>query len=208
MVNIQSNDEGLRELALFAGAGGGILAGQLLRWRTICAVECDSYAASVLVARQNDGCLPSFPIWDDVRTFDGRPWRGIVDIISGGFPCQDISCAGKGVGINGTKSGLWSEMARIVFEVRPSFVFVENSSMLIRRGLASVLGDLTSIGYDSRWDIVGAHDVGAPHKRDRIWIIAWDANSHDESSVAGVSQGADAEFGGGGDFPDAGCSRL
>jgi DNA (cytosine-5)-methyltransferase 1 len=91
----QSNDGGLRELALFAGAGGGILGGHLLGWRTVCAVERDAYAAQVLAQRQNDGILEPFPIWSDVCTFDGRPWRGIVDVISGGFPCQDISVAGK-----------------------------------------------------------------------------------------------------------------
>jgi len=160
----------MNELALFAGAGGGILGGHLLGWRTVCAVEFDEYARSVLIARQNDGCLPPFPIWDDVRTFDGHPWRGLVDVVSGGFPCQDISCAGKGAGITGEKSGLWTEMARIIGEVRPRFVFVENSPMLVGRGLAVVLGDLASMGYNARWGIVGAHHAGAPHKRDRIWI--------------------------------------
>ncbi|WP_033990214.1 DNA cytosine methyltransferase, partial [Pseudomonas aeruginosa] len=125
----------MNELALFAGAGGGILGGHLLGWRTVCAVEFEPYAASVLAARQNDGLLPPFPIWDDVRTFDGRPWRGLVDVVSGGFPCQDISAAGNGAGINGERSGLWREMARIVGEVRPRFVFVENSPLLVRRGL-------------------------------------------------------------------------
>lgn len=165
-----------RELALFAGAGGGILGGRLLGWRTVCAVEQDAYAASVLVARQNDGCLDPFPIWDDVCTFDGRPWRGHVDVVSGGFPCQDISTAGKRAGITGKRSGLWREMARIVGEVRPRYVFVENSPMLVSRGLAVVLSDLASLGYDARWGVLGAYNLGAPHKRDRIWIVATDAN--------------------------------
>jgi len=86
----------MNELALFAGAGGGILGGHLLGWRTVCAVEWEKYPACVLAARQNDGLLPPFPIWDDVQTFDGKPWRGIVDVVSGGFPCQDISAAGRG----------------------------------------------------------------------------------------------------------------
>ncbi|WP_369751177.1 DNA cytosine methyltransferase [Pseudogulbenkiania sp. NH8B] len=88
----------LNELALFTGAGGGLLGGHLLGWRTICAVERDAYAAQVLAQRQNDGCLPAFPIWSDVCSFDGRPWRGLVDVVSGGFPCQDISAAGGGYG--------------------------------------------------------------------------------------------------------------
>ena len=162
----------LNELALFAGAGGGILGGHLLGWRTVCAVEWDAYAASVLVARQNDGCLPPFPVWDDVRTFDGRPWRGRVDVVSGGFPCQDISAAGQGAGIDGARSGMWREMARIVGEVRPRYVLVENSPMLTSRGLGRVLGDLAALGYDARWGVLGACDSGAPHRRDRIWVVA------------------------------------
>lgn len=162
----------MNELALFAGAGGGILGGHLLGWRTVCAVEFDAYARNVLLARQRDGWLPRFPIWDDVRTFDGKPWRGRVDVVSGGFPCQDISAAGKGAGIKGKRSGLWREMARIIGEVRPDYVWVENSPMLVGRGLAVVLGDLAEMGYDARWGIVGADDACAPHRRKRIWILA------------------------------------
>ena len=162
----------MNELALFAGAGGGILGGHLLGWRTVCAVEWEEYPASVLCARQNDGLLPPFPIWDDVQSFDGNPWRGLVDVISGGFPCQDISAAGKGVGIDGERSGMWGEMARIIHEVRPRYVFVENSPMLTSRGLGRVLGDLASMGFDARWGVLGANDVGANHQRDRIWIVA------------------------------------
>lgn len=166
------NGGGLNELALFAGAGGGILAGKLLGWRTVAAVEWEPYAASVLVARQNDGLLPPFPIWDDVQTFDGRPFRGRIDVVSGGFPCQDISVAGKGAGIDGERSGMWKHMARIVGEVRPRFVFVENSPALVTRGLGTVLSDLAALGYDCRWTVLGAADVGAPHQRDRFWLVA------------------------------------
>jgi DNA (cytosine-5)-methyltransferase 1 len=163
----------MNELALFAGAGGGILGGHLLGWRTVCAVEWEPYPASVLAARQNDGLFPSFPIWDDVQTFDGKPWRGIVDVVSGGFPCQDISAAGKGAGIDGERSGMWREMARVICEVRPRFVFVENSPMLTSRGLGVVLGDLAEMGFDAKWGVLSAAEVGAPHKRDRIWIVAY-----------------------------------
>jgi len=162
----------MNELALFAGAGGGILGGLLHGWRTVAAVEIEDYPRRVLLQRQADGILPRFPIWDDVCTFDGKPWRGKVDVISGGFPCQDISSAGKGAGIDGARSGLWSEMARIIREVRPRFVFVENSPVLTIRGLGVVLGDLAEMGYDARWGVLGACDAGAPHKRDRIWIVA------------------------------------
>ena len=161
----------MNELHLFAGAGGGILAGQLLGHRCVCAVEWEPYAQTVLVARQNDGCFPPFPIWDDVQTFDGRPWRGIVDVVAGGFPCQDISVAGGGAGITGERSGMWKHMARIVGEVRPRYVFVENSPALITRGLGTVLSDLAALGYDCRWTVLGAADVGAPHQRDRFWLV-------------------------------------
>ena len=171
----------MNELALFAGAGGGILGGKLLGWRTVCAVEWEPYPASVLCARQNDKILAPFPIWDDVRTFDGKPWRGIVDVVSGGFPCQDISAAGNGAGISGTRSGLWSEMARIIGEVRPRYAFVENSPMLTSRGLGTVLGDLAALGFDARWGVVSAADVGAPHLRERIWIVAHN-NSKSQST--------------------------
>lgn len=162
----------MNELALFAGAGGGILGGHLLGWRTVCAVERDAYAAAVLAQRQNDGLLRPFPIWSDVQTFDGRPWRGLVDVVSGGFPCQDISVAGKGAGIEGERSGLWSHMARVIGEVRPRFVFVENSPMLVHRGLGRVLDDLAAFGFDARWTVLGAADLGAAHRRDRLWLVA------------------------------------
>jgi len=168
----------VNELHLFAGAGGGILGSELFGIRTICAVELEPYPASVLLARQNDGLLPPFPIWDDVCTFDGRPWRGLVDVVSGGFPCQDISAAGKGAGIDGARSGLWREMHRIINEVRPKFAFLENSPLLVGRGLARVLGDLAEIGYDAEWLVLGADDVGAPHIRKRIWILAHDPHAN------------------------------
>lgn len=176
----QSNDRPLRELALFAGAGGGILGGVLLGWETVCAVERDAYAAQVLAQRQNDGILRPFPIWSDVQSFDGKPWRGIVDVISGGFPCQDISAAGRGAGIDGERSGMWKEFARIVGEVRPRFAYIENSPMLTIRGLDRVLCDLAAMGYDARWCVLSAADCGAPHERERIWILAY-SNSERES---------------------------
>ena len=162
----------MNELELFAGAGGGILGAQLVGHTTVCAVEYDAYARSVLLARQADGTFPHFPIWDDVRTFDGRPWCGVVDVVSGGFPCQDISVAGRGDGLDGERSGLWREMARIIGEVRPRYAFIENSPALVNRGLDRVLADLAALGFDARWTVLGAADVGAHHQRDRIWILA------------------------------------
>lgn len=164
--------EPLRELALFAGGGGGILAGRSLGWRCVGAVEIEPYPRAILAARQADGFLEPFPILEDVCQFNGRQWRGRVDVVSGGFPCQDVSPAGKGAGLAGEKSGLWSEMARIIGEVRPRFAFVENSPFLKSRGLDVVLADLACHGYAAAWGIVGAHHVGSPHKRDRLWIVA------------------------------------
>ena len=203
----------MNELALFAGAGGGILGGKLLGWRTVCAVECEPYAAAVLCARQNDGLLPPFPVWDDVRTFDGKPWRGLVDVVSGGFPCQDISAAGKGAGITGERSGLWREMARIIGEVRPRFAFVENSPALTRRGLGVVLGDLAELGYDARWGVLGAVDAGAPHKRNRIWIVAnamheWHGwREQQPQGSEGANDVADARHLCGRDWPKSGQAK-
>ena len=163
----------MNELALFAGAGGGILGGKLLGWKCVCAVEVNAYARRILTQRQDDGILEPFPIWDDVRTFDGKPWRGLVDVVSGGFPCQDISWANSTAeGIDGKRSGLWGSMARIVREVEPSHVLVENSSMLVGRGLARVLGDLASLGYDARWGVMGGPSIGAATLRERLWVVA------------------------------------
>lgn len=172
MADKQNVDGRLRELALFAGAGGGILGGQLLGWQTVCAVEISPYPASILIQRQNDRFLPPFPVWDDVCTFSGKPWRGIVDVVSGGFPCQDISKAGKGAGIGGKRSGLWSEMARIIGEVRPHYAFIENSPVLTIRGFDRVLCDLAEMGFDAKWGIVSAAGVGAWHMRERLWCVA------------------------------------
>ena len=144
----------------------------LLGHQPVCAVEIDEHCQQVLSARHKDGCVPWFPIFSDVKEFDGRPWAGCVDLVAGGFPCQDISIAGRGAGITGERSGLWSEMARIVGEVRPRYVFVENSPVLTSRGLGRVLWDLATLGYDTEWGVLGAADLGAPHRRDRIWIVA------------------------------------
>jgi DNA (cytosine-5)-methyltransferase 1 len=163
----------MNELALFAGGGGSILAAHLLGWRTICAVELDPGARQIILDRQRDGVLEQFPLWDDVRTFDGKPWRGVADVVTGGFPCQDISQCGAGAGITGKRSGLWSEMARIIHEVRPRFVLVENSPMLTIRGLGTVLGDLAGMGFDAKWGVFRASSVGAAHHRARIYLVAY-----------------------------------
>ena len=179
------------ELALFAGAGGGILGSMLSGHTCIGAVEYAEYPRKVLLARQRDGFLPKFPIWDDVSTFriDNEECREYIELlrskadelcISGGFPCQDISSAGKGAGITAdTRSGLWFEMARIIDEIRPRNVFVENSPMLTSRGLGVVLGDLSEMGYNAKWGVLGAGHVNASHARERIWVLASNSNMLD-----------------------------
>ena len=192
----------LRTLHLFAGAGGGILADVLLGHQPVGAVEIDDHCRQVLAQRQKDGLLPWFPIFDDVRTFDGTQYRNIADVVAGGFPCQDISVAGNGAGLDGEQSGLWREMARIVGEVRPRYVYIENSTQLksarkvkarltevvdtlfgrvqecreitvaTRPDILRVLEELAAMGYDAQWGCVSAHEAGAPHIRDRIWILA------------------------------------
>lgn len=163
----------MNELALFAGRGGGLLASKLLGFNTVCAAEIRSDARDCLIQRQRDGALDAFPIWDDVSTFDGFQWAGKVDIITGGFPCQDISSSGKGAGIEGSRSGLWKEYSRIIGEIRPEFVFAENSPLLRTRGLGVILRDLSTMGYSARWCVLGAWHLGKIHKRDRMWILAY-----------------------------------
>lgn len=164
----------MNELSLFTGCGGGLLGSHLLGWRTVCAVEQDDFRCARIVDRQNEGFLSPFPIYcGDITGFDARPWRGCADVVSGGFPCQDISGANpKAEGITGARSGLWKEMLRVVREVGPRFVFVENSPMLTGRGLGVVLGDLAALGYDARWGVLGADDLGGFHRRERLFIVA------------------------------------
>lgn len=163
----------MRELHLFAGAGGGILGGMLLGHTPVCAVEIDAYCRSVLRARQSEGWLPAeMEIHDDVTTFDGTAWRGRVDVVAGGFPCQDISTAGRGAGLDGSKSGLFFQLVRVVREVRPRYVFLENSPAITLRGLGRVLAELAALGFDAEWTVLGAADAGAPHLRERWWCLA------------------------------------
>ena len=166
----------MRTLHLFAGAGGGIIADMMLGHTPVAAVEIDPFCREVLKARQHDGWLPEFEIFEDVREFDGTKFRGKVDCVCGGFPCQDISCAGKGAGIHGERSGLFFEMARIVNEVRPGYVFMENSPNLVCRGIEAVLWTMAQMGYDSRWCILSAAAVGAMHRRDRWWGLFADTD--------------------------------
>ena len=157
----------MNELALFAGAGGGILGGKLLGWRTVCAVEINDFCSDRLMQRQNEGHLEPFPIWADVCTFDGRPWRGIVNVVSGGFPCQPFSTATHGIK---TAIDLWPEMLRIVGEVKPEFVFAENVSA---KAIEQARRDCEGIGYRASSVALSAKDLGADHIRKRYWLLAY-----------------------------------
>jgi DNA (cytosine-5)-methyltransferase 1 len=161
----------LRVLDLFSGIGGFSLGLERTGgFRTVAFCEIEPFCQRVLAKH-----WPEVPIYDDIRELTGARLAadGIaVDVICGGFPCQDISVAGRGAGIEGARSGLWSEYARLVRELRPKFVIVENVAALLGRGLDRVLGDLAEIGFDAEWHCIPAAAVGAPHFRDRVWIVA------------------------------------
>jgi len=167
----------MNELALYAGSGGGILGGLLLGWRSVCYVEHERYCAEILANRIKDGCLHEAPIWDNVTTFDGKPWRGKVHIVTGGFPCQPWSVAGQQKGEKDHRN-LWPDTSRIIGEVRPKFALLENVPGLLRQEyFGTILADFHKLGYGVIWDVVPASGVGAPHKRNRVWILAfrnWD----------------------------------
>lgn len=180
----------LRSIELFAGGGGLALGLKMVGVRTVCFVEREAFAAATLVRQMEQGGLAPCPVWTDVCTFDGRPWRGVVDLVAGGFPCQDVSNAGKRAGISGERSGLWSEFARIVREVGPSYVFVENVAALAHRGLDRVVGDLAALGFDAEWGCLGADDTGAPHGRERIFVLAYAGGiRHERPEIVGELEG-------------------
>ena len=161
----------LRVLDLFSGIGGFSLGLERTGgFETVAFCEIDPFCQRVLAKH-----WPEVPCYEDVCTLnaDTLARDGIgIDVICGGFPCQDVSHAGKRAGLEGARSGLWSEYARIIGELRPRFVLVENVPGLLSLGMGTVLGDLSALGYDAVWDCVSAASVGAPHRRDRVWIIA------------------------------------
>jgi DNA (cytosine-5)-methyltransferase 1 len=210
-------------LDLFSGIGGFSLGLERAGMRTVAFCERDEFCQSVL--RKH---WPGVPVFDDVCTLTadtlsdaigingGSGWTGgsdtggarqsqperslQIDVICGGFPCQDISLAGKGAGIDGDRSGLWREFARLIGEIRPRYVIVENVAALLGRGIERVLGDLAALGYDAEWHCIPASAVGAPHRRDRVWIIAYPHRDGEhagavDAEVAGASQlGGDADI--------------
>lgn len=178
----------MRVGSLFSGIGGLELG---LEWagvgHTVWQVEKEPFARAVLAKH-----WPDAERFDDVRTV-GAANLPQVDVICGGFPCQDISYAGKGAGLAGERSGLWYEYARIVRELAPRFVVVENVSALLTRGLDAVLGTLASLGYDAEWSCVRASDVGARHRRERVFVVAWMADRDVARLEERAGQRRDAE---------------
>ncbi|MEQ9634627.1 MAG: DNA cytosine methyltransferase [Devosia marina] len=162
----------LRVLDLFSGIGGFSLGLERTGgFETVAFCEIEEFPRRVLAKH-----WPDVPCYRDVRELnaDTLARDGIaVDVICGGFPCQDISTAGLGAGLDGARSGLWSEIARLAGELRPQFVIVENVAALLSRGLDRVLGDLAALGFDAEWHCIPASAVGAPHIRDRVWIVAY-----------------------------------
>ena len=178
----------LRTMHLFAGIGGGLLCDLILGHKPIVAVEWDKYACRVLRERASDRWFPDLSVWEgDVRLFDPSEYTDRVDCIHAGFPCQDISVAGKQAGLGeGTRSGLYREVLRIAGVVRPRYLFLENVSAILSNGLGCVLGDLAAMGYDCRWLCIRASDVGAPHGRDRWFALAVCNTEHDGQFAAEV----------------------
>jgi DNA (cytosine-5)-methyltransferase 1 len=164
-------------LDLFSGIGGFSLGLERAGMRTVQFVELDPYCRAVLARH-----WPGVPCHDDIRSFHAP--TGFADVICGGFPCQDISVAGKGAGLAGERSGLWREYARLVGEIRPRFVIVENVAALLSRGLGEVLGDLAALGYDAEWHCIPASAVGARHRRDRLWIVAYPGGDRGRADAA------------------------
>lgn len=163
----------LKMLSLFSGIGGMDLAAQCAGIETVAFCEIDKFCQKVL--RKNFGA--GITIFDDVRnvTAESLRERGIerVNILAGGFPCQDISQAGRREGITGKRSSLWSHIARLADELRPQYIIVENVAALLERGMSTVLGDLASLGFDAEWCVLSACQFGAPHSRERVFIIAY-----------------------------------
>lgn len=162
----------LRVLDLFSGIGGFSLGLERTGgFETVAFCEIEEFPRNVIKKH-----WPKVPCYRDVRelTAERLATDGIaVDVICGGFPCQDLSTSGSGLGLDGERSGLWKEYFRLVCEIRPSFIIVENSPELLDGWLGQVVGPLAEIGYDSEWECIPASAVGAPHRRDRIWIIAY-----------------------------------
>jgi DNA (cytosine-5)-methyltransferase 1 len=184
----------MRYLSLFSGVGGGDLGCQhLLGWECVGYVEWESYPCKVLEARIKDGMLSDAPIWNvDIREFNTRTaeqYRGVADVVTGGFPCQPFSAAGKGEAADDERN-MWPATCDTIRRVRPEWCLLENVSGLASTGyLDTVIGDLHTLRYDTRWDIISASDVGAPHRRDRQWIVAHTNRDRNGERIPTTRQG-------------------
>jgi len=174
-------------MSLFAGAGGSLLSDLILGHEPLVAVEWDAYCCQVLRERVSDGWFPNMRVHEgDVRLFDASEYKGRVDCITGGFPCQDISVAGNqaGVGEN-TRSGLYREVLRISDEVRPGYIFLENVAAIVNGNdggmLRTVVSDLAERGFDAVWCCLAASQIGAKHKRNRWWLLAFPSKQRCDS---------------------------
>ena len=187
----------MRTMHLFAGVGGGLLSDLILGHTPVVAVEWEPYACQVLRERATDGWFPNLRVWEgDVRLFDPSEYAERVDCIHAGFPCQDISVAGKQAGVaEGTRSGLYREVLRIARTVRPRYIFLENVAAITSKGLDQVVKDVAEMGYDMRWCCLRASDVGAPHHRDRWWCLATDTRHKQSSGWKESSQGLQPDGG-------------
>ncbi len=169
---------------LFSGIGGFSLGLERAGFTTQYFCEIDPYCRGVLAKH-----WPHVPCFEDVRTVRGVDLTP-VDLLCGGFPCQDISLAGKGAGLSGERSGLWFEYARLIDEIRPRYVLIENVSALRSRGLDRVLGSLAALGYDAEWHCIPACAVGAPHRRDRVWIVAYAEGHRAQGGICQLNGGS------------------
>jgi DNA (cytosine-5)-methyltransferase 1 len=190
----------LSALSLCSGIGGldlGVRIGSGVvgyRARTVCYVEREAFAAAVLVARMDDEALDAAPVYSDLLTFDPLPWRGCVDLVHAGFPCQPVSLAGKRLGQDDAR-WLWPRIADIIGVLRPRYVFLENVPGLISRGLGDVLADLSTLGFDAEWLTLRASDVGAPHKRERWFCLAYRVAGAGDRLVPITGRGPEARAG-------------
>jgi DNA (cytosine-5)-methyltransferase 1 len=172
----------LKVLDLFSGIGGFSLGLERTGgFQTVAFCEIEPFARRVLAKH-----WPNVPIHEDVRKLQGAD-VGPIDVICGGFPCQDISASGKGAGLAGERSGLWREYLRLIRELGPRFIIVENVGALAFRGLGDVLGDLAAVGYDAEWYSIPACALGAPHRRDRLWIVAYANGERREGAPLGYN---------------------
>jgi len=179
----------MRELSLFTGGGGGILGSKLLGWNTVGYVEWNKYCQKIIRQRIADGIFDNAPIFGDIRLFISEgyaeQYRGMVDIITGGFPCQPFSVAGKQLKENDERN-MWPETARCIRIIRPGIAYCENVTGLLSSGyFETILCDFHEMGYNVRWCVLSASNVGAPHKRDRLWILAYSKLYTDVSNTQG-----------------------